>query len=376
LLKPLSLFKLPIQFILRFFKFDSTLSLKKLLPAAAFFGGFLWDALTIGRQINPLDLWILTGYLFAAGLILFWMGHKSHFNPLATEAEGINCKLSSDWQRNAPTFILQFLFGSLFSCLFILYFKSANHLLALFWSLSLGLLLVANEYIDHHYNRFTLTWALFGLCTILVFNFILPFVLGSVYAIWFYLSTFVGALLTHYLRKKTPGCPGRAWPVWVIAGTLTVAYLLDFIPPVPLVKRDIQIGLELKKQNGDMQLMQEDKPWYKPWRLLSNDLHVPAGQPVYCVSAVFAPEGISTTLYHRWELFDEKQGWETKSRIGFNLSGGRNGGFRGYTYKRNIQPGEWRIKVETENKRTLTVYQFTLYNGSDSDPDFVAKTIK
>ena len=54
----------------RFFKLDKTLSLKNLLPAIAFFGGFLWDALTIGRQINPSDLWFLAGYLLAAGLIL------------------------------------------------------------------------------------------------------------------------------------------------------------------------------------------------------------------------------------------------------------------------------------------------------------------
>ena len=72
-------------------------------------------------------------------------------------------------------FLISALFGSLFSALFILYFKSSNHFLALFWSLGLGFLLVANEYIDHHYHRFTLTWALFGLCAILVFNFILPF---------------------------------------------------------------------------------------------------------------------------------------------------------------------------------------------------------
>lgn len=369
------MFKFLSQFLARFFKLDKTLSLKNLLPAIAFFGGFLWDALTIGRQINPSDLWFLGAYLLAAGLILYWMGHKSHAHASMSEMEQLKHSLRPEWQKNAPVFILQFLFGSLFSCLFILYFKSANHFLALFWSLGLGFLLVANEYIDHHYNRFTLTWALFGLCAILVFNFLLPFVLGSVYAIWFYLSTFAGALLTHYLRKKTPGCPGQAWPVWAIAGTLTVAYLMDFIPPVPLVKRDIQIGLELKKQNGDIQLMQEHAPWYKPWRLLSNDLHVPSGQPVYCVSAVFAPQGISTTLYHRWEHYDEKYGWQTTSRMGFALSGGRNGGFRGYTYKQNTQSGEWRVKVETENERTLTVYHFNLYTEPASDTHLEAKTI-
>jgi hypothetical protein len=355
------------QFLARFFKLDMTLSLKNLLPAIAFFGGFLWDALTIGHQINPSDLWFLAAYLLAAGLILYWMGHKSHANGLMAEAQRFEASNRPEWQKKAPTFILQFLFGSLFSALFILYFKSANHFLALFWSLGLGFLLVANEYIDHHYHRFTLTWALFGLCAILVFNFILPFVVGSIYAIWFYLSTLAGVALTHYLRIKTPGCPGRAWPVWAIGGALSLAYSLDFIPPVPLVEREMHLGLNLEKRNGEVLLTVENAPWWKPWRLLSNDLHVPAGERVYCVSTVFAPRGISATLYHRWEHYDEKRGWESASRIGFGLSGGRNGGFRGYTYKQNIQAGEWRVKVETESGRTLTVYHFNLYTEPTDD---------
>ena len=116
-----------------------------------------------------------------------------------------------------------------------------------------------------------------------------------------------------------------------------------------------------------MLLSVEHAPWYKPWRLLSNDLHVSEGNRVYCVSTVFAPSGVSAMLYHRWEHYDEKQGWQSASRIGFGLSGGRNGGFRGYTYKQNIQSGQWRVKVETENGRTLTVYHFNLDTESADD---------
>lgn len=357
------------------FKLGSRIELKKIFPAIAFFGGFLWDALTIGRQINPSDLWFLAAYLLAAGLILYWMGHRSHAHASMSEMARLKHAIRPEWQKNAPIFILQFLFGSLFSCLFILYFKSSHHLLALIWTLGLGFLLVANEYIDHHYHRFTLTWALFGLCAILVLNFLLPFMLGSILPIWFYLSTLAGAVLTHYLRKKTPGCPGRAWPVWVIAGALSLAYLLDFVPPVPLVKRDMQIGLNLEKRNGDMLIEVEKSPWYKPWRLFSNTLHVPAGSRVYCVSSVFAPSGVSATLYQRWEHYDQNQGWQAASRIGFTLSGGRQGGFRGYTYKQNIQSGEWRIKVETEDGRTLTVYHFNLVTEPASDTYLEAKSV-
>ena len=49
---------------------------KAAFPAIAFFGGFLWDAATLGRSIQTLDLFILLGYQVAAGGILIWMGRR------------------------------------------------------------------------------------------------------------------------------------------------------------------------------------------------------------------------------------------------------------------------------------------------------------
>ncbi|HSH97248.1 MAG TPA: DUF2914 domain-containing protein, partial [Methyloradius sp.] len=65
----------------------------------------------------------------------------------------------------------------------------------------------------------------------------------------------------------------------------------------------------------------------------------------------------------------------TENRIGFDLSGGRQGGFRGYTYKQNIQPGEWRVKVEAESGKTLTVYRFYLHTQPLVDTHLESKTL-
>lgn len=42
------------------------------------------------------------------------------------------------------------------------------------------------------------------------------------------------------------------------------------------------------------------------------------------------------------------------------LNGGRLQGYRGYTYKQNLQSGEWRVVVETESGHTVSVDKFTL----------------
>lgn len=329
-------------------------TLKRAFPAIAFFGGFLWDALTLGRSVGALDLWILTGYLAGAAGLLWSLGKRA-----ASDTAGCGDDRPA-WRKAAPYLVLQFLYGGLFSALFIFYFKSSSHFLAGLWALGLGALLVANEFLDDRYRRFTLTWALFGLCAMLLLNFVIPHVVGSIAAFWFFLSTLTGAGLTHWLRLKTPGQPGRIKPMWLIAGTITLAYLLDVIPPVPLVKKDIAVGQSLTVSGGQYRLQQEKSPWWMFWRETVDALYLNKGDRVYCVSAVFAPAGLTTRLQHRWQFHDDKEGWVTRSAIPFSLSGGRQGGYRGYTYKQNLAPGEWRVRVETENGRTVTVHRFEI----------------
>lgn len=330
------------------------------LPAVFFFAGFIWDALTIGRNVAAFDLIIFAGYLLVAGLILFSISRPS-FN-LADEAglpNRIYAVVTSRW----PYFLLQFLFGSLLSALFILYFKSSSHWLAWLMSLLLASLLVANEFLEDQYRRFTVSWALFGLCAMLLFNFALPFLLGSVLSIWFYLSTLLGAFFAYWLYTKTPNHLGSIWPVSVIAGLLMLAYAADMIPPVPLVKRDIAMAYAIEKVNGKYQLSQQKSPWWVFWRKSSDDLEVVSGQRIYCFSTIFAPAGLKTKLFHDWQLHT-KQGWVLQSRASFTVSGGRYNGFRGYTYKSNPVAGDWRVVIKTENEKTIAVHQFTVSNFS------------
>ena len=327
------------------------------LPAIFFFGGFVWDALTIGRSVTSLDLAIFAVYLFASGLILFLIGRAIS---LQDYSSWLMTTFKKHYSPRIPYFLLQFLFGSLFSALFILYFKSSSHWLAWLMSLILAGLLVANEFLESQYKRFTLSWALFGLCAMLLFNFALPFLLGSIHAVWFYLSTLMGASLAFWLYKKTPNHYGSIKPVGMIAAALMFAYAVDMIPPVPLVKRDVVVAYELTKLDGNYQLTQQASNWWVFWRKTSDDLEVTAGQRVYCFSSVFAPSGLKTRLYHRWAYYDKKQGWQTQSRIGFGLSGGRYNGFRGYTYKQNLAEGDWRVSVETENEKTIAVHSFSV----------------
>lgn len=342
-------------------------------PVIFFFGGFLWDALTIGRNVATSDLYTFTGYLLLAALILYTISRPSYI--LADTLRQIeklpawlpnwlNTGIVQLYKRlhypNLPYFLLQFIFGNLLSALFIFYFKSANHWLAWLMALVLGALLVANEYLEDEYQQFTLSWALFGFCAMLLFNFVLPFLVGSIHAVWFYLSTLIGTGLTYWLYKKTPQHLGNIAPVWVISALLMLAYSVDMIPPVPLVKRDVAVGYALNKIDGNYYLSQQPSNWWVFWREVSSELNVEPGQRVYCFSSVFAPKDLKTRLFHVWQYHDKNKGWQTKSRVGFTLSGGRSDGFRGYTYKSDLQAGDWKVMVETENGKTVAIQKFSV----------------
>jgi len=352
-------------------------------PVLAFFGGFLWDALTLGQTVQTWDLWILFGYLFGAALLLPYLAKrvqakqipppegKSETDPPLSEAASMRQRVAGTkiWLREgAPYFLLQFFFGGLFSALFIFYFKSSSQLSAYAVVALLALLLIANEFLEKHYGRFTITWCLFGICAILFLNFAIPYLVGSLSGVWFYTSTLAGASLTHLVRRYSAGRPGRIFPVWLLAGGMVFAYLSNMIPPVPLVKRELLVGHDLKRLPDGYRLTVEEISTWIFWREQSGIVHLVPGEALYCFSSVSAPRGFATRLFHRWVYQNPDHSWVTASHIGFTLNGGRKNGFRGYTYKKNLLPGKWAVHIETEDGRIIASHHFEIRTSSAVEP--------
>jgi hypothetical protein len=64
-------------------------------------------------------------------------------------------------------------------------------------------------------------------------------------------------------------------------------------------------------------------------------------------AAVYSPSRFSDQVILHWLYRDPRQGWLTSDRIPMQISGGRDGGYRGYAYKSNYTPGDWRVQIET-----------------------------
>ncbi len=342
----------------------------------------------MGRKVGSFDLWTLAIYLTAAGAILWWLAWRQskiqapapsagspEFATEESRAAVLKPTLST-WRKartwlieEGPYSALQFFFGGLFSALFIFYFKSSSHFSAYATVAGLGGLLIANEFLEGHYGRFTLTWTLFGLCSMLLLNFVIPHLLGSLNPIWFYLSTLCGAGGTLVLRHFAPGRPGKPLPIAAAALALVAAYRLDIIPPVPLVKKNLVVGRNFERDPGIYRIRIERAPWYLFWRWESPTVHLSEGERLYCLSSVYAPKGMHTKLYHTWLHKDSKRGWKTVAKVGFAMNGGREYGYRGYTYKQSPQPGLWRVELQAADGRTVGSHEFTVIMDSGFSAD-------
>jgi len=320
--------------------------LRRYAPAVFFLSGFLWDAVTLGRVIKPTDLFILSGYLLGAAVIVVALGRGVVFR--------------GSQYLNA---VLQFFFGGILSALFIFYFLSSSGLPAYLFVLGLAALLIGNEFLRSAYGELTLSLAFFTLSAIMFFNFALAHLFRIISTFWFYLGTLLAVLLLLVLRGMSRHESASIQPSIGVAAVMLLLHVFNVIPPVPLVKKEMLIAHDVRRSGGGY-VARVESPGWRFWRRSSTTFHRAGSERVYCFTSVFVPNGIKTIIRHRWELFDDgKDQWVTTTLRSFPIEGGRQTGYRGFTYKQNVVPGTWRVTAESESGAAIGIVQFRLVPG-------------
>lgn len=326
--------------------------LERFNPVVFFFGGFTWDSITLKRIDQVSDNIILLVYLIALGILMvitilvehqrlqhgFIMKHRKFF-PLG----------------------LQFFLGGLFSAYVIFYFQSASFTKTSVFLGILVLLFVANEFLKSRLTNIYLLLGLYFLACFSFFIFFIPvitrmlnvftFLAGGIISLglaltilWFLNWKEIFASRTHYLIA--------AGLILSLFASLNLLYFFNRIPPVPLALRGSGIYHHASKDpRTDLFKLKFEKPeWYQPLKNSDRTFHYMEGDTISCYTAVFAPTELSTTIYHHWQqYFPTRKEWLTTDHLGYQITGYRDGGYRGITRKQNITPGKWRVDVETES---------------------------
>ena len=311
-----------------------------------FVGGFVWDALTLGRTIKSLDLFLLLGYLAGAAVILVALGR------------GITFRGSQ--YLNA---VLQFFFGGIFSALFIFYFLSSSGIAEYLVVIGLAAVLIGNEFLQSRYSELTLSWTFFTMSAAMFFNFAFAHLFRSISTFWFYLGTLVAVLMVLTLRQVSKSESASVVPSIAVAALMLVLHVVNIIPPVPLVKKEMLIAHSVQRRQGGYVAMVEP-PGRRFWRRSSVEFRWKEGERVYCFTSVFVPGGIRTTIRHRWLRYDDASGeWMNAGVVPFTIAGGRETGYRGYTYKQRVTPGRWRVVAESESGAAIGIVDFRVSRG-------------
>ncbi|WP_337251671.1 DUF2914 domain-containing protein [Maribacter halichondriae] len=150
---------------------------------------------------------------------------------------------------------------------------------------------------------------------------------------------------------------------------INVFYFFRLIPPVPLALDQGIVAHDIRMENGNYIVTYETDEWYVFWRDHRLAFNFGPNDRVYIYSSIFAPTDLKKSMIHRWQWYNESTSeWEIVEDIGYDITGGRNDGFRGYTYKSNVKPGIWKVAIITDEELLLGVIDFEIVSSSIESP--------
>jgi hypothetical protein len=356
---------------------------KPLLPVVFFLAGVTYDTITLTRIDRLRDNLIMLLYLSLLGwlIVLTTRAELGRTTPDSTDVPGnvkslVNVKsLIARAQPHYPHAI-QFLLGGLFSAYAIFYSQSASlTTTAVFFALLIAVL-VGNEFLRDRLTNANvrLLVSLYAFVVFSFFTFFLPVLIGAMNTVVFLIGAGLSAAVTikvvRLIYQEQQSVPSRREVVWTTLpaiGLIVVLvgfYFLKWIPPVPLSLKFGGAYHKVAKVDDEFQLTFEKAAWYDFWKRSDDPFH--GEGPSYCFTAVFAPVALHTTVFHRWQYRPDAGGnFSMTDRIPIAISGGREKGYRGYTVKQRVMPGDWRVDVETAEGRVIGRVSFRVEEPGD-----------
>lgn len=339
-----------------------TVLAKPFMPAVFFFSGVTYDSLTLTRIDRLQDNLLLLTYLLLLGFLIILTGRLG-IEPIPDRTQLKTLSPVPRWilqSRPYYPMAIQFLLGGLFSAYAIFYSRSATLTSTAVFFGVLVLLLVANEFLRDRLSNLRLLVSLYALVCFGFFTFFLPVMTGYMNVLVFLAGAGLSAAVTfrvvQLIYHNNPDRSGRealgvTIPAFALIALLVGFYFLNWIPPVPLSMRFGGIYHEVKKSDDRFELSFE-RQWYQVWK--RSDTTFPAHEPIYCFTAVFAPVALKTTVYHHWYFrMHSNKPFTHADRIPLKISGGREAGYRAYTFKQQLDAGDWRVDVEAEDGRII-----------------------
>src|SRR5690606_12171955 len=337
---------------------------QKYAPILFFMGGFIFDTLTLGRIDRLYDTVVLCSHMTLLSITLYL------YNTVNDD------RWESTFIRRYSEYLplaIQFFFGALSSAFVIYFFRSVSMSKTMVFFILLVLLLFANEFLKKKISNKYLQFSVYFFISFTFFAFMIPTLIRMMNTFIFIISGLVSLwstlALIRFIFRSSPGTRaeislkklmGLIFSIYI---TINIFYYFNLIPPVPLALDTGLVAHDVQRKNNEYIVTYEKDQWYVFWRKHNINFHRQEGQRVYVFTSVFAPTDLKKAIFHRWKRYNPETGeWEVTDDLGFEVAGGRDRGFRGYTYKKNIKEGQWKVDVITEEGLVLGVVDFVIKN--------------
>ncbi|MCR4274674.1 MAG: DUF2914 domain-containing protein [Candidatus Campbellbacteria bacterium] len=336
------------------------------LSAVALVFGFVMDSLTLSRIDLLSNQLVLFIYLCIVGFCIIILALQE------TRIAGHPVLL---WAVTIAPLIMQIVFGGLFSALVVFYSRSASFSASWPFILFLIGMLIGNETFRARYERMVFRVSIFFIALLSFSVLIVPVVLHSIGVLPFLLSVSVSIILVYcFILLLTFFSREHVYEVrhvlmqsiGIITIVYMIAYITNIIPPVPLALKDFAVAHSVVRVDDGYRLSVEPHS-LSDYFQLSEIYHRTPGEPVYIWTSVFAPTKLSTAIVHNWQ-YKEGNSWKTASRISFPITGGSDGGYRGYSMKENLGAGAWRVSVETSRGQVIGRVRFDIVDVGATQP--------
>lgn len=351
------------------------------LSAAAMIIGFVVDNFTFGRIDHPgahiifaAYLAVATGSIALAHALQAREDRKASCTTAAMPASpqepacANTAEPAMQAQRRSRLRLwlpaaTQFALGGLWSGFLVFYARSA--VLAASWPFLLLLLgfLIGNEAFRQYHSRLVfasllLFFALYSYAVFLVPVFtrtigLVTFLASGTLAIaaFFVFLRLLSAISRARYRESRWQLIGGAAAITL---TMNTFYFTGILPPLPLALSSVGVYHAVRHVGAVYVAQAEGEPWAARLGLERPVVHVTPGQKLELYSAVFAPIRMTARITHRWEWWDPRaKSWSTLAVVSFPISGGRELGYRGYSVKSNLRPGDWRVDIDSDDGRLI-----------------------
>lgn len=349
---------------------------RRYAPVFFFICGFIWDSLTLGRIDRLYDRMVLFSHLtsLTVTLYLFNIGEDGRWKETFLEK----------YEEYFPLAI-QFFLGGLCSAFVIYFSRSVSLTKTISFFMILVILLFANELLKKRLSNKYLQFSAYFFVNFTFFTFFLPVLFKEMNPYVFILSGLISLGITLfliifiYIKSESVKAEMSLFKmtglILAIYLSINIFYYFNLIPPVPLALNTGVVAYNVERNNDEYEVTYHKDVWYRFWENDNISQALSTENNVYIFTSIFAPTELKKTVAHRWKwLNPNTEEWEVTDEIEYEITGGREGGYRGYTYKSGLMEGEWEVDVITDDNQIIGIIRFSTSSAGNSQDEVVTET--